>query len=256
MPSSSSTLPLLALLIFALTAATSVSGCCGLTGCNLFGSNKYYYDSSYTLTLTGLNNYTGSEGFRILVPVPVLSGEAMYTDAEIRSADLIFPPPVSVFADYETVHTSKLVNNTGWTAALVTTDYGPMIQLTPANASLSDLELLLFTDKEVPEADSGKFSRGTDPQAGMPLAPISAETSGSYSVPPSYSYGNYSSVVLFDGSLAPRQGEAAGNISLNVAYHELFAQGSVPVFREECRIDEAIPGNVTGWIPVRVEKTG
>lgn len=246
-------LSLAVLLLLVLTTALAVSGCCSITGCNLF-DNNYHYDSSYTVTVTGLGNYTGSEGFRILVPIPLLSGEPGYTADQVSSARLLFPPPVSVFADYKTTYESRLVNNTGWTASLVSSEYGPMIALSSGNASLSDILLTLGQGKEVPASEREKY---TDRRPGeSPLYPRTSDAAGSYTVPASYSYGNYSSYVSIDGTMTPGQGVTAGNISVSVEYSELLAEGSVPVFRRSCQINESIPPGVTGWIPVTVQKTG
>ena len=247
-------LPLVIFTCIILGTAMAVSGCCGITGCNLF-STQDLYENSYTVTVTGLSNYTGSDGFRILLPAPMLNGTPAYTGNEIRSGRLIFPPPVSIFADYETVNESRLVNNTGWTASLVDTERGPMIELTPANVSLSDIMYILIVTKDVPVSERDQYPKDAVNQTVGPLYPVASEPAGSYTVPTYYSYGKYSSYLLMDGSLTPLPGAEVGNISVSVDYHELFAEGSVPTFRQSCQINESLPGNVTGWIPVTVQKT-
>lgn len=241
------------LLILILSAAVALSGCT-MTGCNLLNTN-YYYGNSYTVTVTGLSNYTGSDEFMILVPVPVLDGAPAYTEEQIGKAMLIFPPPVSVFADYQTVHESRLINNTGWTATLINTERGPMIGLTSDNASLSDIMLIVGINKEVPAPEREKY---VDRSSGdQPLHPLSPEPAGSYTIRSNYSsLGCYASYVFIDGTLTLLQGDTAGNISVSAEYHELFAEGSVPFSRLGYQINESIPSATTGWIPVTVRKTG
>ena len=242
-----------AILLMIVLAAIATSGCLGFTGCNLFDS-KFIYSNSYTVTVTGLSNYTGGDGFRLLLPAPLVKGTPAFTEEQVRAGMLIFPPPVSVFADYQTVHTSQLVNNTGWTAALVNTEHGQMIEFSASNASPSDFMYILIVTKDVPGSEREKYPSDTNPAGDGPLYPLSSDSAGSFTVPVNNSYGNYSSYLFIAGPI-PGQSVSVGNISVSVDYHELFAEGSVPTFRQSCQINESIPASVSGWIPVTVWKT-
>lgn len=143
-----------------------------------------------------------------------------------------------------------------WSPALVDTENGQMIALTPADSSnLSDFMCAINgsrNDVSAVELDR-QYQAGESMTAG-PLYPVVSNTSEGYAVEGSpQSYRNYTSYVFVDPGLVPAQGSvAAGNISLAVHYNLFTAKGPVPEYGKTADINASIPPGASGWIPVAV----
>lgn len=236
-----------ALLATIVLLASLVAGCL----CCTQPSSTFYYGNSYTINVTGLDGYSGSGITRILVPVPVSDGQPVYAAENVSRQTIIFPPPVSVFADYQAVNQTKFVNNTAWTASLVTTEHGPMIEFSSRDASLSDFMCLLGKQEYPSTSEHDAYKQRFDRAVSKPLSPESPEPAGKYTVPDIYSSGNYSSYLFIDGSLTPGS-QTAKDISVEISYAMGISYANGGFQGMDYHIAELIPGNTTGWIPVTV----
>lgn len=199
----------------------AVAFCIILVIAAIFGMNYYIHQNQpgyyeYTISVHGLSDYRGGLVNEIVVPIPVIGGEQVFSDAKFQ----------------------KEVSG-NLTSVMVVSKYGKMLAFRSFGENLSNISAVFSRDLD-------RYPSEEEVEAGL-LSPALSQQ------PDSNADKGASTYLILPDSLSPLSDDA-GPISVRIRFY-VYGDLSNGEYVGDylAAIDEEIPPGTTGIVPVRIQ---